>query len=277
MKKIKIGIIQMKVVSDKNENLKRASSFVNKLSDLGADIIILPEMFTTPYLTSNFPIYAEFEGGKSYKCLSKMANDNNIYLIGGSIPEIDDNNLIYNTSYVFDRNGKKIAKHRKVHLFDIDIKNGQTFKESDTLTAGNSITVFDSEFGKIGLCICFDIRFPELSRLMASSGCKMIFVPACFNMTTGPSHWDLLFKSRALDNQVYTIGCSTSRDVNFSYVSYGNSIICSPWGDILYKMDSDEECKIIEIDLDYVDKIREELPLLSARRLDLYSLTENNK
>ena len=168
------------------------------------------------------------------------------------------------------RSGEKIGKHRKVHLFDIDVKGGQAFKESDTLTPGDNITVFNTEFGKIGLCICFDFRFPELGRLMAQDGAKIIIVPAAFNMTTGPAHWDLMFRSRAVDNQVYTIGCAPSRDVDSCYISYGNSLVVSPWGDILYKMNEKEGYKIIKLDLDYVDKIRKELPLLSARRVDLY-------
>lgn len=274
MNKIKIALIQTHVEENKFDNIKNASEFVKKATNEGCDIAILPEMFTTPYKTSNFPIYAEKEGDESFKLISKIAKDNHVYLIGGSIPEKDDNNLVYNTCYVFDRDGNKIGKHRKVHLFDIDIEGGQTFKESDTLTAGNKVTVFDTEFCKIGLCICFDFRFPELARLMAQNGAKIMIVPAAFNMTTGPAHWDLMFRSRAVDNQVYTIGCAPSRDVNGCYVSYGNSIVVSPFGDIIYKMDEKEGYKIVEIDLDYVDKVRKELPLLSARRLDLYDLKE---
>ena len=274
MNKIKIALIQMHVEEDKHKNLENASEFVKKTAEDGCDIAVLTEMFTTPYKTDNFPIYAELEGDTSFKLLSNMARENNIYLVGGSIPEKDDENLVYNTSYVFDRKGQKIGKHRKVYLFDIDVENGQSFKESDTLTAGDKVTVFDTEFGKIGLCICFDFRFPEIARLMAQNGAKAIIVPAAFNMTTGPAHWDLMFRSRAVDNQVYAIGCAPSRDVDGCYISYGNSIVVSPWGDILYKMDEKEGYKIIEIDLDYVDKIRKELPLMSARRLDLYELIE---
>lgn len=274
MKKIKIALIQMHVEDDKSKNLQTANKFIKYATDEGCDLAVLPEMFTTPYKTDNFPLYAELEGDKSFISLSNMAKENNIYLVGGSIPEKDEKNLVYNTSYVFDRNGYKIGKHRKVHLFDIDITGGQSFKESDTLTAGDNITVFDTQFGKIGLCICFDFRFPELARLMAQAGAKVIIVPAAFNMTTGPAHWELMFRSRAVDNQVYTIGCAPSRNINSCYVSYGNSIVVSPWGDILYKMDEKEGYKIIELNLDYVDKIRKELPLISARRTDLYELNK---
>lgn len=273
MNNLKVGLIQMKVHNDKEENLLRAANLIKKISSEEPDIVILPEMFSCPYITSNFPIYAEEEGGYSYNFLSNIAKENNIYLVAGSIPEID-NNKVYNTSYVFNRYGEKIGKHRKVHLFDIDIKGKQTFKESDTLNAGDEVTVFDTEFGKIGLCICYDFRFPELTRLMVNKGAKAIIVPASFNMTTGPAHWHVMFRSRAIDNQVYTIGCSPARDYNSSYISYGHSLIVSPFGEILYELDDKEDMMTYTIDLDYVDKVREELPLLYHRRNDLYKLIE---
>ena len=273
MSKIKVGLIQMKVKDKKDDNLHKAAKLIDKIGKEDVDMVVLPEMFSCPYNTKNFPIYAEEEGDYSYKFLSEVSKRNNIYLIAGSIPEKEDNN-IYNTSYVFNRQGEKIAKHRKVHLFDIDIKNKQTFRESDTLSAGDKVTVFDSEFGKIGLCICYDFRFPELARLMVDKGAKAIIVPASFNMTTGPDHWDIMFRSRAIDNQVYTIGCSPARDYDYSYISYGHSLIVSPYGDILCELDEKENFVTYDIDLDYVDEIREQLPLLKHRRSDLYELLE---
>ena len=273
MSKIKVGLIQMKVKDKKDDNLHKAAKLIDKIGKEDVDMVVLPEMFSCPYNTKNFPIYAEEEGDYSYKFLSEVSKRNNIYLIAGSIPEKEDNN-IYNTSYVFNRQGEKIAKHRKIHLFDIDIKNKQRFRESDTLSAGDKVTVFDSEFGKIGLCICYDFRFPEIARLMVDKGAKAIIVPASFNMTTGPAHWDIMFKSRAIDNQVYTIGCSPARDYNYSYISYGHSLIVSPYGDILCELDEKENFITYDIDLNYVDEIREQLPLLKHRRSDLYELLE---
>ena len=273
MSKIKVGLIQMKVKDKKDDNLHKAAKLIDKIGKEDVDMVVLPEMFSCPYNTKNFPIYAEEEGDYSYKLLSEISKRNNIYLIAGSIPEKEGSN-IYNTSYVFNRQGEKIAKHRKIHLFDIDIKNKQRFRESDTLSAGDKVTVFDSEFGKIGLCICYDFRFPELARLMVDKGAKVIIVPASFNMTTGPAHWDIMFRSRAIDNQVYTIGCSPARDYNYSYISYGHSLIVSPYGDILCELDEKENFITYDIDLDYVDEIREQLPLLKHRRSDLYELLE---
>lgn len=271
MSKLKIGLIQMEVKDKKETNLYNVHKFINDITLQKPDIVVLPEMFSCPYDNSYFPVYAEEEYEYTFNYLSNMAKENNIYLVAGSVPE-KHANKIYNTSYVFDRNGINISKHRKMHLFDIDIKNKQKFKESDTLTAGNDITVFNTEFGKIGLCICYDFRFPELSRLMVDNGAKAIIVPASFNMTTGPAHWDIMFKSRAIDNQVYTIGCSPARDYTSTYISYGHSLIVSPFGETICELDEKEGFVTCEIDLDYVDKIRNELPLLKHRRKDLYDL-----
>lgn len=265
-----IAIIQMNIEDDKNKNLETAYNFIKKICNQKIDFIILPEMFCCPYNTLNFPIYAEPENGETYNFLSNTAKEFGVYLVAGSVPEIDISNKIYNTSYVFDRKGNQIAKHRKIHLFDIQIDGGQHFKESATLSPGESITVFDTEYGKIGLNICYDFRFPELSRKMVEYGAKAIITPAAFNMTTGPLHWDILFKSRALDNQVYTIGCAPSRNYEATYVSYANSLVVSPFGEIINRMDEKEGFIVSTIDFDYVDKIRNELPLLKHLRKDVY-------
>lgn len=272
MEKIKIAAIQMPTVADKMENVRTVKTYLEKIKDENPDFVILPEMFCCPYQTENFPIYAEKEGGPVWQQLSGYAKQYGIYLIGGSMPEKDAEGNVYNTSYIFDREGKQIGKHRKVHLFDIDVKGGQTFKESDTLTAGDSDTVFDTEFGKIGVMLCFDIRFPELSRMMVNDGAKVIFVPAAFNMTTGPAHWELSFRTRALDNQIYMVGCAPARDVSAGYISWGHSIVTDPWGRVIDMLDEKKGILLAELDMDYEEQIREELPLLKSRRKDMYKL-----
>ena len=272
MEKIKIAAIQMPTVADKMENVRTVKAYLEKIKDENPDFVILPEMFCCPYQTENFPIYAEKEGGPVWQQLSGYAKQYGIYLIGGSMPEKDAEGNVYNTSYIFDREGKQIGKHRKVHLFDIDVKGGQTFKESDTLTAGDSNTVFDTEFGKIGVMLCFDIRFPELSRMMVNDGAKVIFVPAAFNMTTGPAHWELSFRTRALDNQIYMVGCAPARDVSAGYISWGHSIVTDPWGRVTGMLDENEGILLAELDMDYEEQVREELPLLKSRRKDMYKL-----
>ncbi len=273
---MRVALIQIGAKPDKKNNLETAASYVRKAVGERADIAVLPEMFICPYETKNFPIYAEPEGGAAYQFLSALAREANIYLVAGTVPECDEEGRVYNTCYVFDREGKCIAKHRKVHLFDIDVKGGQRFKESETLTPGDHITTFDTEFGCFGVEICYDIRFPEMARLTQQRGARGIFLPAAFNMTTGPAHWELTFRARALDNQVFMFGCSQARQ-DAGYISYGHSIITSPWGEVVVQMDEKEGMVVQDIDLDLIDGIREQLPLIKQRRTDLYSLSEREQ
>lgn len=268
---MKIAICQMKVCNDKDKNISHALEMIDEASKNNADIVILPEMFNCPYQNKYFPIFAETYPDKTTNALKNSAKKNSIYLVGGSIPELE-NGKIYNTSFVFNRNGNLIGKHQKMHLFDIDIKNGVSFKESDTLSAGKNFTIVDTEFGKIGIAICYDIRFPELSRIMSLEGAELIILPAAFNMTTGPAHWELSIRMRALDNQVYFVGAAPARDNSASYVAFGNSMVSDPWGNIIAAADEKECILYADIDKSIIDKTRNELPLLKHRRTDLYSL-----
>lgn len=266
---LKICALQMNVSADKEKNLSTAEAEL--LAREGQmDLAVLPEMFCCPYESSLFPEYAEEEGGLVWQRMSALAKKLGIYLIAGSMPELSEGK-IYNTSYVFDRQGRQIAKHRKVHLFDINVEGGQYFMESDTLTAGETFTVFDTEFGPMGLCICYDIRFPETFRSMGKKDIVMAFVPAAFNMTTGPAHWELSFRMRALDNQIYLLGCSSARDPEAGYVSYGHTILADPWGQVQAQLDEKAGVLMETVDLDREKKIREQLPLLKHRRPELYA------
>ena len=272
MTKIKIALCQINVVDNKEKNLENARSMIAKSIEENADFIVLPEMFNCPYSNDKFIEYAEEEKtSPTLLKISELASNNHVYILAGSIPEKENDNL-YNTSYLFDKNGEIIAKHRKMHLFDIDIKGRMTFKESDVLTAGDNVTVANTEFGKIGIGICYDVRFPELARLMVQEGALVLFYPGAFNMTTGPAHWEMLFKARALDNQVYCVGVAPALNEDASYHSFGHSIIASPWGDIIVEADEKENLIITEIDLSEIKKIREELPLLKNKREDLYEI-----
>ncbi len=273
MDKLKVGLIQMKVVADKEANLAKAEDMIKKAAARGTQLIILPEMFNCPYETGKFPEYAEEEGGPTWQRLSIIAREIGVYLIGGSIPEIEGKK-IFNTSYIFNDQGEQLARHRKIHLFDIDVEGGQTFKESDTLSPGEQITVFATPFGKIGVAICYDIRFPELARLMVEKGANFIVVPGAFNPTTGPAHWEILFRTRALDNQVFTIGAAPACNPESNYLSYGNSLIVDPWGRVINRLGGEEGILVEELELNTLNKVRSQLPLLEHRRLDLYQVAE---
>lgn len=267
---MKIGVVQMLVGGEREANLANAESCIRQAAEGGADIAVLGEMFSCPYENASFAANAEPRDGPSVAMLSRAARENGVYLVGGSIPLREEGKL-YNASFAFDRAGRIIAVHRKAHLFDIDIEGGQFFKESDTFAPGNGVTLFDTEFGKMGLCVCFDFRFPELARIMALEGARCIFVPAAFNMTTGPAHWELMFRQRAVDNQLFTVGVAPARSYG-GYVSYANSIVASPWGDVIYRADETPSVAVVEADLSQIDSVRGQLPLLSARRTDLYSV-----
>lgn len=270
MEKLKIALCQMMVNKDKNYNIDHAKALIEESAKMGAKIVALPEMFNCPYSNKYFRAYSEkYPEGETLKMLSEAARENDIFIVGGSIPEIDADK-IYNTCYVFDNQGELIAKHRKAHLFDIDIKGKITFKESDVLNPGNETTVFNTPWGKFGVMICYDIRFPEFTRKMSLEGAKGVFVPAAFNMTTGPAHWELTFRCRALDNQLYMFGISSARDEKGPYQAYGNSIGVNSFGEVIGKLDKMEDILFLDIDIDDIYEVRDSLPLIKHRRPEIY-------
>jgi predicted amidohydrolase len=269
---LKLALCQMQVVDNKNLNVKKALQMIKESSKEDVQLVILPEMFNCPYENSKFEEYAEYmDASPTLKSMSSAASKFDMHLVAGSIPEKTDEG-IYNTSFVFDNQGEIIGFHRKMHLFDIDVPGKITFKESDTLKSGNDITVVNTELGKIGIGICYDIRFPELSRIMALKGADILVFPGAFNMTTGPAHWETLIRTRAIDNQVFVAAVSPAPNNNANYVAYGHSMVCNPWGEVLSIAEFEENIIYAEIDLKSEQKIREELPLLKNRRSDIYHL-----
>lgn len=257
---MKLAQLQLRVPSDKQAACETAERMIADVS-VDTDVIMLPEMFCCPYETDKFPLYAEKRGGPVWRWAHETARRRGCYLIAGSMPERGEDGQIYNTSYVFDRQGAEIARHRKVHLFDIDVKGGQSYKESDTLTPGSRITTFQTEFGTMGLCVCFDVRFPEMLRAMQQQGARVIFVPAAFNMTTGPLHWELLFRSHAMNYQLFTVGTAPARDLSASYHSWGHSIVCDPWGRIVSQADEKPGTFVTGLDLSMIASVRAQIPL----------------
>lgn len=271
MRDLQIALCQMKVGLDKTQNVKKAVKFIRKAGEK-ADLVVLPEMFNCPYQTDQFPSYAEgADESPTLKAVSRAARDTEVYLVAGSIPERAQDH-IYNTSFIYNPTGELIGRHRKLHLFDIDVPGQIQFKESDTLTPGDQITVVDTDFGKLGVAICYDIRFPELARLMTLQGAELLVFPGAFNLTTGPAHWEILSRTRALDNQVYLATCSPTRDDEAPYVAYGHSLVADPWGEVVVQAGIGEEILYASIKTSRVDEIRQELPLLKNRRRDLYTI-----
>lgn len=270
MTTLKIALCQLQVKPDKQVNLKQAAIMLQEAAASGAQLAVLPEMFNCPYDIHCFRDYAEeIPFGQTTNHLANLAQTHGLFLVGGSIPELSGG-LLYNTSVVFNPKGEIIAKHRKAHLFDVRVKNGIEFTESLVLSPGNTATLFETPWGKFGVEICYDIRFQELTRKMAKEGALLVIVPAAFNMTTGPLHWELLFRSRALDNQIFMLGASPARDPQASYVAYGHSLAVNPWGHVLAQCDERPGLLMIELDLTQVEEVREALPIWKQRREELY-------
>lgn len=267
---VKIALLQLKVHNDKSINIENAAKRIEEASKNGAEIICLPEMFNCPYDNNYFGKFAEtYPDGETIKMLSKEAYKNNVFIIGGSIPERYQDKL-YNTCFIFNQKGEMAGLYRKIHLFDVDLK-GMRFYESDTLSPGSDITVIDTGKIKLGIAICYDMRFPELMRIYALKGVQMVVIPAAFNMVTGPSHWEVTIRARAIDNQVFAAAISPARDETASYVAYGNSMVVDPWGNIISKAGIDEEIIYADVDLNIEEDIRERLPLLKNIRMDIYN------
>ncbi|KAK2460522.1 hypothetical protein APHAL10511_006992 [Amanita phalloides] len=287
-----LALIQLgKITANKRDNLQHARDMILRASgdERKPDLIVLPECFNSPYGHLHFPIYAEkinFTPGEPYdptnsesetvKMLSAIARQTKTWLIGGSIPERDGKtNAVYNTCTVYDPEGQLISLYRKIHLFDIDIPGQIKFKESETLTGGKELAIFETEFARIGLGICYDIRFPELAMIMARKGCHALIYPGAFNCTTGPLHWEVLQRGRAIDNQVFVSMCSPARDLTAGYHAYGHSIVVDPMGRILSEASEGEEITFTDIDPQVMKQARAGIPVNAQRRFDVYTDVAN--
>jgi omega-amidase len=255
-----LALCQFSSSADSDESFEKAARFVGRAARAGAQLVAMPEMWNCPYGNEYFPQYAEEEGGRSFAFMSTLAKEHAIYLVGGSVPESAAGKY-YNTSFIYGPDGGLIGKHRKVHLFDIAIEGGPSFRESETLSPGEDLTVFDTEFGKVGAAICFDLRFAEMFAAMAADGCHLIVLPAAFTLATGAAHWELLVRSRALDNQCYIAACAPARSDALKFKSWAHSLVADPWGDLRAAAATEETVIFAEIDRDYMDKVRRELPV----------------
>ncbi|GKV00083.1 hypothetical protein SLEP1_g12834 [Rubroshorea leprosula] len=198
--KFKIGICQLLVTPDKERNIAHALKAIEEAAKKGAQLVLLPEIWNSSYSNDSLPVYAEDidaggDASPSTVMLSEVSWRLKITIVGGSMPERYGDKL-YNTCCVFGSNGKLKAKHWKIHLFDIDIPGEITFTESKTLTAGESLTIVDTDVGRIGIGICYDIQFQELAMIYAARGAHLLCFPGAFNLTTGPLHWELMQRAR---------------------------------------------------------------------------------
>ncbi|CAN8025359.1 unnamed protein product [Ixodes persulcatus] len=269
--KFRLALIQLAVTTNKTKNLERASKLIREAASAGAQILCLPEFFNFPFNVKHFPKYAEPIPGRSSEMLSRCAEEHRVYLVGGTVSE-SDNGRLYNTCLVYGPDGAMLAKYRKVHQFDVDIPGKMTVRESDYYAAGDRLITFDTPFCKVGVGICYDLRFAPQAEIYAKLGCKLLVYAGSFNLATGPLHWKLLQRARAVDNQVYVASTSLARDEAAWYVTWGYSMFVDPSGSVVKSAGVGEDLVIVEVNLDFLDSVRDEIPVTKQKRDDLYKV-----
>lgn len=255
---MKVCLIQNKPINDKLVNFFNLEKMI---PDESFDLLMFPECFNSLYGIEYFEKNAEEikKNNLTFDFLEKISlKYNKSVVIAGSIPE-KYNNKYYNTCTIW-KEGKIIDKYRKINLFDNNIPEA-SFKESKVLSPGKEPCIVETSFGKIGIGICFDIRFNNISNFYAKNKCKIICYPASFTEFTGDLHWELLNRSRAIDSRTYILSCATALNQSNNFKSYGNSIIVSPWGKVLNRLDNNEGIIIQNIDLDEVKNINKQIPV----------------
>ncbi|MFZ6800265.1 carbon-nitrogen hydrolase family protein [Undibacterium sp. Di24W] len=263
---MKIAAIQMVSVSHPDINIQTAKRLLERAKLAGAELAVLPEYWSIMGLRDTDKLaFAEEAGlGVLQDFLSQMARELQMTIVGGTIPlKSDDSHKIYNACLVFDRSGSQIARYDKIHLFGFT--NGEeSYQESNTIQEGNDIVSFDSMIGKVGLGICYDLRFPELFRNMGA--CNLLILPAAFTYTTGQAHWEILLRARAIENQCYVLASAQGGTHDSGRRTWGHSMLIDPWGKVLNCLEEGEGVVVTDLDLETIQKIRGNLPALKHRR-----------
>jgi predicted amidohydrolase len=260
--------VQMLASDDKAANLQEAEHWLRQAAAAGARVLVLPEVFIWRGNKKIEWEFAEPIPGPTATKLAELARELQVYLLAGSILEaIPDSRKAYNTSLLFDPSGQLIASYRKIHLFDVDLANGVSLRESESRAHGADVVVAQTELAAMGLSVCYDLRFPELYRGLADRGAQVIFVPSAFTAFTGAAHWETLLRARAIENQVFIIAADQFGKSAKSFECHGHSMIIDPWGTILAELPDGPGMITAEIDLDHLTKVRAELPALQHRRI----------
>jgi predicted amidohydrolase len=269
MQNISIALCQNKPGCDKQENINHACAMIATAASNGARLAVLSEIFYYPYELRAIKRIAD-TGTSTIDRLREAASGNGIYLCTGTMA-VRNGDAFYNTSFLIDPSGDILLEYGKSHLFDADI-DGKEFRESSFITPGNRLDVAVTPFGTVGILVCYDIRFPEAARTLALRGAEIIIVPAAFNTTTGPAHWHVMFRARAIENQVYILAVSQARAAGSAYEVYGHSMVVDPWGEVIAEAAQEEAILYAELNAGVLENTRKRLPLLSQRRPELYDI-----
>jgi deaminated glutathione amidase len=264
-----LAALQMTSNSDKDENLEVATELIREAHQKGADFVALPEVFNWFGSESGRSDAAEFLDGPTLTRMASLARQLNIYVLAGSILERNKQSAkLFNTAVLFDDKGDQISVYRKMHLFDVDVGDGQKYLESEAVAPGPTPVSARFPGGKVGLSICYDLRFPELYRNYSRNDCTLLAVPAAFTATTGKDHWEVLLRARAIENQSYVIApAQQGAHLNGKH-TFGHALIADPWGKVIAEVTSEGPgIAIAKMDFDLVKKIRTNLPALMHRKL----------
>lgn len=263
---MKIAAIQMVSVADPAINIQTAKRLLQQAKSEGAELTVLPEYWSIMGLRDTDKVaFAEEPGnGVLQNFLKQMAQELQVTIVGGTIPlQSSDSHKIYNACLVFDPSGTQIARYDKIHLFGFT--NGEeSYQESNTIQAGKDIVNFDSAVGKVGLGICYDLRFPELFRNMGA--CDLLVLPAAFTYTTGQAHWEILLRARAIENQSYVLASAQGGTHDSGRRTWGHSMLIDPWGKVLSCLEEGEGVVVADLDREVMQNIRNNLPALKHRR-----------
>jgi deaminated glutathione amidase len=269
--RIRVACVQMTSRADKAANLETAERLVTQAASTGADLVVLPEKWNAIGSAELYHATAEPpEGGESVAAMADWARRHGITLVGGSIAERrDGREKLSNTSVVFDPEGRVVAFYRKIHLFDVEV-GGVVYRESEAEEPGDEPVVAEAEDWKIGLSVCYDIRFPELYRILALQGAEFVTVPAHFTTPTGKDHWHVLMRARAIENQLYVVAAAQIGETLPGKPAYGRSVIVDPWGVVITQAPDEQTVISAELDRAHLEDIRAKLPSLANRQSNAY-------
>ncbi len=269
-RKLRVAAIQMSSTPNKEENKEAAEALIREAASAGADLMALPELWSCHGLDEVYRQNAEPVPGPTTNSLGDLARELGIYLLGGSILEGDPGaQRLSNTSTFFDPSGAMTAVYRKIHLFDVKVSDRE-YLESANISPGSEIVTAKAGPATLGLSVCYDVRFPELYRLLALRGAEILAVPAAFTLQTGKDHWELLLRARAVENQAFVIAPAQWGRKADGRRTYGRSMIVDPWGTVLATCPDCDGYALATLDLDYLDRFRTEFPALANRRPEAY-------
>jgi deaminated glutathione amidase len=267
MKSYLAAAIQMTSVPDVQKNLAQAEEFIDLAARQGAELVGLPENFAFMGEENDKLAQAQNISQSTEIFLKTMAQRYQIAILGGGFPVPTDSAKVYNTAVLIDSNGHELSRYRKVHLFDVNVPDGNTYRESSTVMAGSELPDICSteKLGNIGLSVCYDVRFPELYRYLSSKGADVLFVPAAFTAFTGKDHWQVLLQARAIENTCYIIAPAQT-GINYARrQTHGHAMIIDPWGAILADAGEKPGIAIAEINPGRIEQVRRQMPSLQHR------------